>query len=76
LESYKNKKKKKRGEIKNEKKKLLTICPEPCPFSSSKTKNTLKRNETFNQESNQVEDIEPTRTPSKKELLPNRCPNW
>ena len=60
----KNEKMKKKGD-------LLTNCQETCPLSS---KNTLKRKETFKQESDQVEDIEPS-TPFNIELLQNRWPN-
>ena len=45
---------------------LLTICQETCQFSSSKTKSTLKRKETFKQESDEVADIEPP-TPFDRE---------
>jgi len=53
---------------------LLTICQETCPFSLSKTKNTLKRKETFKQEPDQVEDIEPS-TPFNREQFQNRWSN-
>ena len=65
----------KNEKIKNKKKgDLLTIVQETCSFSSSKTKNALKRKETFKQESDQVEDADPS-TPFNKELLQNRWPN-
>jgi len=56
---------------------LLKICQETCPFSSSKTKNTLKRKEASEQSLEQVENIAPstTSTPFKRALLQNRCPN-
>jgi len=67
---FDQKKKKKKGD-------LLIIYQETCPFSSSKTKNILKRKEVSEQSLDQVENIAPstTSTPFKRALLQSRCSN-
>ena len=60
---------------KKPKKKLLKICQATSPLFSSK--DSADTQEASKQKPDNVEDIEPstTRTPSKRKLLQNRCPN-